>query len=186
MPLTIVATSGAANANSFVTAAEMTTYCEGRLNATAWSATDAQLPALVEATRDLTLYDYVGKRASGTQSLAWPRVWAENPDAPTTLVDPGQFIPIGQAAIVYYGETVIPQRVKDATCELALEYLKAGSTDLAVADTSAGVIRKKTDVLETEWASPQSRPTGMARFPRVLNILQPILRGRAGLQLVRV
>ena len=187
MAITIVATPGDAAANSFVTAAEMTTYCAARLNASVWTGADAQLPALVEATRDLTLLGYLGGRASVEQALAWPRIWAADPDASTAYLDTESVVRIGDTAVVYFDETTIPQRVKDATCELALQYLKAGTSDLAGTDSTQGVIRKRIDVIETEWA-PNQRATGLARFPRVMAYLDPLLdaeQASGGLEIVR-
>ena len=82
---TIVATVGSASANSFVLETEMTTYCDARLNAAIWTGADAQLPALIEATRDLSLLTYVGSRVTSTQKLSWPRDYAPNPDAPRSM-----------------------------------------------------------------------------------------------------
>lgn len=178
MAITIVATAGATNANSFVTAAEMTSYCDARLNAGAWSATDAQLPALVEATRDLNVLEYVGGKASATQSLMWPRVWATDPDASSVLVDPTDPSRIAGSFVAYFAEDEIPQRVKDATCELALQYLKAGTTDVAALDSTIGVLREKVDVLETEYAKPSDRAQGLARYPRVLAYIAPLLSAK--------
>lgn len=184
MPITITATPGDAAANSFVTAAEMTTYCLSRLNASIWTAADAQLPALVEATRDLSLLDYVGERTDETQALSWPRQYAENPDAPTSSADPT--IPVLLDGLpVYFADDVIPSRVKDATCELALQYLKLGTTDAAALPSNDGVIRKKVDVLETEWADPNKRAVGLARWPRVLAFVAPLLARVGGLEIVR-
>lgn len=158
MSLTIDATVGDAAANSYVTEAEMTAYCEGRLQGATWTGADAQLPALVEATRDLTRLAWKGVRVDLVQALAWPRTGVVNPDDP----DQGEF-----------DDDVIPQRVKDATCELALQYLLAG-TDPAAVDANAAVIRKKVDVLETEYAAPVLRPQGLARYPRVIALVAPL------------
>jgi hypothetical protein len=146
----------------------MTAYCEGRLNAGAWTGADAQLPALVEATRDLSLLPWKGYRATAVQALAWPRTEVVNPDLPNSVGDP---------TAQFYADDVVPQRVKDATCELALQYLVAGTTDLASLSPTAEVIRKKVDVLDTEFARPVDRPQGLARFPRVLQFLGPLLQG---------
>jgi hypothetical protein len=182
MALVINATVGSEYANSYVTAAEMTTYCEGRLNAGIWTAAQAQLPALVEATRDITNLYWKGSRVYDTQALAWPRAYVQDPDAPyddetLTLDD-----------IVYYPEDIVPQRVKDATCELALQYLKAGTTDLAMPDPTDGVIRRKVDVLETQYAADGSRTTrGVNRFPRVMALIGMLLAAGAGnVQVTRV
>lgn len=179
MAVTIVATAGAANANSFVTEEEMTAYCDGRLNASIWTGAEEQVAALVEATRDINLMTFKGTRVNATQKLAWPRDWAIDPDKPEVEY-------IGNIELMYFENTIVPQRVKDATCELALQYLKQGSTDLAVADPNAGVIEKTTDVLTTRWEKATARPQGMARFPRVLQYLQPLLEyGGGGMSLLR-
>lgn len=179
MAVTIVATSGSATANSFVTEDEMTVYCDGRLNASLWTADEAQTSALVEATRDINLMAFVGTRVTRTQRLAWPRDWATNPDQPAV-----EFI--GNIALMYFSRTEVPSRVKDATCELALQYLKQGSTDLAAADPNAGVIEKTVDVLTTKWEKAAVKLQGMARFPRVLQYLDPLLEyGGGGITLLR-
>lgn len=194
MPIAIVATPGAADANSFITEAEFIAYLSTRLNIPAGSSvspattcTENEKKAMIEATRDLNdIPDYNGERASTTQALAWPRIWAENTDAPTLLLDPEVFIPIGSAYIVYFGEDEIPQRLKDASCELALQYVKAGTTDLAVADPNAGVTEKTIDVISTSWDLGQ-KPQGLARFPRVVDRIQPLRRATAGsMEVVRV
>lgn len=179
MPLVIVATPGAADANSFVTAAEMTAYCEGRLNASAWTGADAQLPALVEASRDISYLYWKGSTVSAAQALAWPRAYVQDPDAPyddeaITLDD-----------IVYFPETEVPQRVKDATCELALQYLKAGTTDLAMPDPTDGIVRRQVDVISVEYTDNGTRVTkGINRFPRVMAYIGPMLAAGAGNKVV--
>lgn len=177
MAVEIVAGVGNVAANSFVTAEEMTAYCEGRLNASAWSEDDENnLAALVEATRDLNVLPWKGARSTSTQALAWPRVDVENPDL--RAVNDGLFLdPLSRRLLVTYDGQVIPDRVKRATCELALQYLKAGTTDLAVADPTAGVIRKKVGPLETEWANAGAgaKVNGVSRFFRVWNELRPLL-----------
>lgn len=160
MTYTVDATVGGASANSFVTSAEMTTYCEARLNASTWTGAAAQIPALTEATRDLSVLAWQGIRVSSAQALAWPRDQVPDVDDPFQL---------------YYSTTAIPQRIKDATCELALQYLKAGTTDLAALDSTTNVLRERVDVLETEYTAPGQRATGLARYPRVWALVRPLL-----------
>lgn len=180
MTISIVATPGSASANSFVTEDEMTAYCEARLNAAIWTGAAAQLPALVEATRDITVLNFLGTTVAAAQVLAWPRAWVENPDAPSIVY-------IGNVSLIYFANDEIPVRVKNATCELALQLLKAGSVDLVSADPLTGVIEKTVDVLTTKWASPQSRLSGLARFPRVIALLSPLFASTTGtLSLERV
>lgn len=162
MAVTIVATVGAADANSYVTLIEAEAYMESRRNASLWDAatTDSKNRALVEATRDLSTRTYDGDRVTTTQALAWPRQWAPDPDSPT-----------GD----YFLSTVVPQRVKDATCELAFQFVKAGTTDVAALDPNDGVIEKTVDVLKTRWAEPHTRAKGLARYPRVYELIRPLL-----------
>ena len=106
-----------------------------------------------------------------TQSLSWPRTWAVNPDAAWQTT--------------YYGVTVVPQRVKDATCELAFQYVNAGTTDLATVDDSAGIIEKTIDVLTTRW-DINRKQVGLNRFPRVLAYIRPLLAsGGTSVPLIR-
>lgn len=163
----LVTTAGSASANSFASSDECDLYCEGRLNASAWTggSDDDKDAALIEATRDINGMLFTGRKATLTQALQWPRILAPNPDS--------------GFAFQYFTSSEIPQRVKDATCELALQYLKLGTTDLAAYDTSLNVIEKTVDVLTTRYAEPFQRPKGLARFPRVLTYLQPLLASRS-------
>jgi hypothetical protein len=167
----LVAQAASPAANTFADEDTMTAYCDGRLGGAVWTADPSQFAALVEASRDLSTLSWRGLRASATQALAWPRAWVSDPDHPT-----GRF----------YGATEIPRRVVDATCELALQYLALGG-DPARPDPLANVVRKKVDVLETEYAAPAVRARGIARFPRVLAMVQPLLAGggAAGVELAR-
>lgn len=179
MALTITATAGSASANSFVTEGEAITYMASRLNAGDWTtasgadATETEKKALIEATRALDLLAWEGVRVTDTQALSWPRDYAVNPDA--TISDPGTEYP-------YYADTVIPQRVKDATCELALELLRANadSRDVLARDPDAVVKRKKTDVLETEYFEAPNA-TGWAAFPRIVTLVSPLIGASGGI-----
>lgn len=108
---TLVSTSGSASANSYVTLAEFTAYCERRLNVTAFddAEPDDKVRALLMAARRLDQEQWLGSRASTTQALAWPRSGAPKRDADSWGT--------------YYSTTEIPQAIKDAQCELALSLL---------------------------------------------------------------
>jgi hypothetical protein len=161
MAVAIDATVGGASANSFTTLAELTTYMEGRLNSSKFddATTDNQNRALVEATRYLSVFKWRGHRVDGTQALSWPRQWAYDPDSP--IQD-------------YYDTTVVPQRVKDATMELAFQFLKQGTTDVAALDAQAGIKRKRIDVIETEYDTVR-RPVGLDAYPSVTRHIRPLL-----------
>lgn len=163
MAVTIDSTVGGASANSFVLLTEAQTYMDARLNESAWESatTDSKNRALVEATRELSARnDWCGRRASDTQALAWPRDWAINPDDPN---------------LSYFSSSTIPQRVKDATCELAHQFIKAGTTDISELPSTDGVIEKTVDVLTTVYAEPYQRKTGLRRYPTVWRFIAPLL-----------
>lgn len=188
MPLTLEATPGADDANSFVTHEEADEYLSFRLNASAWptGGTDTAKKALVEATREISAMEFKGDRTDAVQALSWPRNYCPNPDYPKS--ESGLASTDMALVVTYYENDIIPTRVKEATIELALEFLKAGTTDLAAQDPQQNVIRKRTDVLETEFSDPVNRAIGLARYPRVVNRLAPLLlesTAAGGLDIIR-
>lgn len=109
MAATIDATIAGANANSYVTLAEATSFFEEAALSTAWDAasTDEKNRALISATRRLDQQDFrgapvnplTGTAESGTQALQWPRSGTG------------------------YLTTVIPEPIKRATLKLAYSLL---------------------------------------------------------------
>lgn len=179
MAITIVATPGSASANSFVTEAEAIAYAATRLNLSGWTtvtgstATEDEKKALVEATREISRLIFSGYVTDAVQVLAWPRSGVINVDSPVDAV-------VGTyTGYPEYADNVIPTRLKEATIELAMEALKAGATDIFVADSNQGVIEESVDVLTTRW-QPGHRPIGLARYPRVLRLIQPLLASGSG------
>lgn len=160
MAVTVTETAGSATANSFATVAEADTRLEARLNSSAWTGTEEKKIALIEAGRELSALSWKGLRTDATQALSWPRTGVYNLDDPD---------------LTEYADDAIPQWLKDAQIELALEFLRAGTTDIVAPDPNTGVIRERVDVLETEWASGGSRPVGFARFPRVVALIERYL-----------
>ncbi len=161
MSLTIVADVGSASANSFVTEDEADTYLEARTNSSAWTGTTAKQQALISATRALSRLSWQGQRVTSAQALAWPRVYVVDPDAAfgTTYID----------------QSIIPQWLKDATCELAFEVLRAGTTDLFALPSTEGVIEKTVGPLTTRYADPTMQKTGWQRYPSVWALIAPYL-----------
>jgi hypothetical protein len=164
MAITIDSTVGGAAANSYVTLAEWTTYLEGRLNVTAFTGAasdDIRNRALAEATRELSAISWAGVRTDDTQALAWPRDLVRNPDDPN---------------YDFYDDGVIPERVKRATYELALAFLKSGTVDIVSLDTTINVRRTSiAGAIETEYYDPGHRITGLARYPAVMREIRPLL-----------
>lgn len=166
MPIAIDATPGGASANAFVTLAEVQAYMDGRLNGDLWAAasTDTQNRAIVEATRELSARAWVGQRTTTTQALSWPRAWACDPD-------------IRWGGNPFYDSTIIPQRVKDGTSELAFQFINAGTTDVAAIDPKQNVIEKTVGPLTTRYSEPYQRAQGLGRFPSVMRYIRPLLMG---------
>lgn len=167
MPVTIVATVGSASANSFTTLAEWTTYMESRLNSDSFddATTDEKNRALCEATRELSALVWQGYRTDDVQALAWPREWVLNPDDPNRD---------------YFDDNVIPDRVKRATYELALAFLKAGTTDIVSLDESLNVQSESIGpgAIATSYYEPGFRIRGLARYPAVMREVRPLLEAQ--------
>lgn len=116
MPLVLVETPGAADANTYATLLEALAYNESRPHADSWIAsgvTDGmRAAALVEAARLMDVaFQWTGAATSpDVQNLAWPRIGMKNQNG---------------GAIA---DTVIPQRLKDAQAEFARQLLDADRT----------------------------------------------------------
>lgn len=134
----IIATPGAANANCYCTFAEAEAYFETRVFASVWtgeSDDDVKIAALIMATRTLNALaqpfktfvpaqgginampayyrsrrQWTGAAATTTQRLAWPRTGMY--DANGNLI----------------ASDAIPQDLKDATAELAMQLMMGDRT----------------------------------------------------------
>ena len=137
-------------ANSYVTVAYADAYHSDRAN-TSWTGTDAvKQAALVKATDYINqVYDSLwnGYIVDSDQPLSWPRYDVENVDS-----------------------DVIPDRLKQAVCLLALESLSA---DLNPVQARA-VKREKVDVVEVEYMD--NAMAGKSR-PAVSGLLAPYVMG---------
>ena len=115
MAISIDATAGGANANSYVTEADALTYIEPHaLNGVYTDASvDQRAAALVESTRLLDEYfDWKGSIASNTQALRWPRSDVTDPDGRTVASDS---IPVflARATAIYAAELLVQNRQTD-------------------------------------------------------------------------
>lgn len=116
--MALVATPGAANANSYATVAELDTYAATRPGAPAWFATAATADkeaALIMATRMLDgRLNWTGAPTTpATQALGWPRTGMLNRNS--YAID----------------SAVLPLGLVEATCEQALQM---GGTGNGLAD----------------------------------------------------
>ena len=145
MTLSIIATAGAVDANSYCTLAEAETYFEGRSHKTDWSAaiTADKNIALVWATSVLdSVMNWYGWAMSETQALRWPRSGLSSPDGWTiSSVD-------------------IPHFLKRATAEFAMHLIAADR--LADSDTmgfkqiAVSSIQITTDKFDRKPVMPQA------------------------------
>lgn len=153
---TIVATAGAADANSYITVAAADSIADGMVGTLAWSSASAdnKAKALVTATNGLETLSWVGSRATTTQALAWPRADASCGDkTPST--------------------TAIPREVELATFDLA-NALLSDPTLLRNSPTTSALVtgvpnrdlkRLKLDVMELEWNTNVGNSTTKAVTP---------------------
>ena len=147
MPLD--ATVGGANANSFVTLAAANTYFETRTHATSWTGTnEAKEKALITATQRLNQETFAGVKASTTQALKWPRYDTADADG------------------YPYASDAIPQALKDATCELALELM---ATAALAQSKLTNYARLKIGPLDITPQQPQKSGALPAQVLRLLS-----------------
>jgi hypothetical protein len=129
--------TGLENANSYCSVADGNTYHYGHLYADQWTSKPIEQKerALVMATRSVDYnMQWNGYRANQYQSLGWPRACVIDYDAWA-----GYTVGIGVALInfgPYIPSNVVPQRVKDATCEMARQLLISDRTQ---EDSSMGL-----------------------------------------------
>jgi Putative DnaT-like ssDNA binding protein len=141
MALTLDASVGGVNSNSYTTEAEGDAYHEARLFATDWTGavTATKEAALVWATRMLDYsFDWTGAKYTIEQALRWPRYSALDRD--------GQL----------FDSDEIPVELKDAVAELA-RLLIAG--DRGAETGTEGLKRLKVDVIELEFDKLDRVPT---------------------------
>lgn len=147
MTVTVVATAGASNANSYLTVADADSFANLYLGTLSWASasTDNKGRALIMATRYLDELSYIGEKAATTQALLWPRTEAQCGDWSFTSSE-------------------IPKPIKQATFDLA-EYLLgnstaltgagAGSSELISGIPNANLKRAQIDVISVEFNSTQ-------------------------------
>lgn len=115
MPVVIVATPAAVNANSYLTLAEANAYHDTHLYASDWTDADdddQRSVALIMATRLMdSIYEWVCWPTTQTQALQWPR---------TGVLD--------ALRRNYVDNYAIPPQLKNATAELARTLIKENRT----------------------------------------------------------
>lgn len=143
MAVTLVATPGDPNANSYATVARADAIAETRLFGATWADTSetdqepTKSQALISATAELDTLPWLGVKTDPDQPLEWPR---------TGVVDRnGNPIP----------DDVIPRAVELATIELALRRVKLG--DPEAKNDSEGIKKLKAGTIEVEFDVSKNR-----------------------------
>jgi hypothetical protein len=108
---------------------------------------------------------YRGTKVSGTQALQWPRIDVQV-DSFDIAID------------------VIPQLLKDAQCQLAIELLT--TDDLLPTRLASPVKKEKVDVIETEYAVGEGTYSPLPKLTKVEALLTPLFRFGNRLQLIRI
>jgi len=122
MAITLDATVGGANANTYIGLSDANSFIEGLVlsdDAAAWdgSSNDNKNRALFTAAQRIDREKFLGARVSDTQALEWPRSGVRKPDTYTNLY--GLSFP-NRLVADYYLDTEIPDRVKHAQVILAV------------------------------------------------------------------
>ena len=122
MAITIVATIGAANANSYLTVATADGIIEGLIeddDVTAWASatTDQKNRALYTSAVRIDRERFLGARVTDTQSMQWPRTGVRKPDTYINTYSVG--FPF-RISTDYFTDTEIPDQVKKAQAILAV------------------------------------------------------------------
>lgn len=172
MALIVEDGTGRADAESYASVSDATTYHTARGRAASWAAVTDQEAALRLATAYMEqAYRLRWKsfRVTSTQALCWPRAWVQTPDAPYGYGSFAAYIP----------NNVIPTEVKQACMELAL---KTVSGELAP-DLDRTTLTEKIGPIEVQYDKDALAYT---RYRSIDLLLGPLLlSGGASVPLVR-
>jgi hypothetical protein len=122
MAIVIVATPGAADANSYLTLAAAQLIIDGFVqdaDVQHWGSgnTDSRNRALFTATQRLDRERFLGARATDTQALQWPRTGVRKPDTYINTYAVG--FPF-RITTDYFTDTEIPTQIQYAQAVLAV------------------------------------------------------------------
>jgi hypothetical protein len=175
MALVLVATVGAANANALLDATAAQAIMDATPNADAWTAatSPARDQALVYGTSMLNVLAYKGVKATIAQALQWPRASVRDPDYGQDVSNVGYKLSGGDWG-VWIDYTTIPVRMQRGCAMLALEILRAGTTDIWGVEDTANIARKQVDVIATEFVPVGQRRYGLRSFPSVWREIYPL------------
>jgi len=147
--------------NSYISVSEADSYFSARNNST-WSTADNadKEKALIESVQYMdNRFNYIGTQIE-TNPLAWPRYYA--------IISDGNFKGVS------YDASTVPQCVKDAQAELALDALSQSLNPTL--DRGGAIKREKVDTLEIEYSdfAPTNRSYNFAAM-----ILSRVIAGNS-------
>lgn len=175
MTLIVENGTGLANAESYCTVAEATTY-HSNLGNSAWAAlaTDAIREQCLRKATAYMLQRYrpkwAGWRKTTTQALDWPRYNVPIKDAPVLY----------GGSPSYYDDASVPQVVKDACASLALR----AATATLFADESRTVSSESVGPISVTYDASSSQAV---RYKEIDTMLAPYFKSGGGqVPMVRV
>lgn len=167
MAITIDATVGGANANSYITLANAQSIIDGFVedeDVTAWgtATTDQKNRALYTAAQRLDRERFLGARATDTQALQWPRTGVRKPDTYINTYAVG--FPF-RITTDYFTDTEIPDQIQKAQVVLAV-YLHNNKDGLGLSGLED---YKSVSIgsLSVTTAGASSMATGADRVPPI-------------------
>lgn len=165
MTFTVEDGTGLADANAYVSVADADSYFSLRGNAV-WTGSDAvKQAAIVQATDYLdATYRWKGAIESLTQALSFPRI--------------GIYDPQGRDI-----DSIVPQKVKDACCELAVVALSGAL--LGNTSNSDYVTREKVGEIEVEYSASAPSTTKYLLVDRLVSGLHNGSAGGANARVIR-
>ncbi len=177
--ISIEATQGAANANSYCTIAFARAYHETQLHNSDWFTdyTQEQIAAaLITVTRFIDYYEYKGYPVDNVQGLKWPRrgVYYNGGIVDSSTIPIHIQYACAQIALDYLRQDLGPKAVAAATTNVdgQIASIKAGSVEIKYAGEGATV----TQSTEVSFISPEG-----------FRLLQPFLGiNYSGHSLIRV
>jgi hypothetical protein len=178
MALIVEDGTGKADAESYISVADASTYHTARGNA-AWAAlaSDTVREQCLRRATDYMEQVYrkrwAGTRKTTTQALSWPRSFVPREDYEYAGLN-GYTVIGGN---YYYPDDEVPQEVKNACAELALK----ASTDTLAPDIEQRVKREKVGPLEVEYADYSPAFT---QYRAIDNMLSPFLKAGGSASMV--
>jgi len=132
MAISLVTTLSGLTSTSYVTLVEAKAYMDNRRGSEPWTLVDAneKARALIGAAQRLDRENFIGDKVVWNQALEWPR----RNYGYRYAVEIGTGAGVVDLRGCWWPASAVPQPVKDAQCELALQYV----IDLGAASVGAG------------------------------------------------